>query len=70
MGEKNLQYELPKSFLIHILSFLIHILYDENKTWQGKVSCPSWKKTKSFCSFLELTQIINEEVNKSKPLKN
>lgn len=39
MGEKNLQYELPKSFLIHILSFLIQ--YYMMKIKHGRVRSPA-----------------------------
>lgn len=45
-------------------SFLIHIFFKENQTWQGEVAYSGWKKPISFCSFLELIQIIEDELDK------
>ncbi len=57
MPEKNI-YNFPKPFLIKIIN-------NNSNTWQGIVSSPYWKKERTFCSSLELMEIINEEIKKT-----
>ncbi len=57
MSEKNI-YNSPKPFLIKIIN-------NNSNTWQGIVSSPYWEKEKTFCSSLELIEIINKEIKKN-----
>ena len=43
-------------------SFLIHIVDNQNATWQGNVTWLNQEKTKNFRSFLELIKLIDESV--------
>lgn len=43
-------------------SFLIHIVDNQNATWQGNVTWLNQEKTKSFRSLLELIKLMDESV--------
>ncbi|MCI9593894.1 MAG: hypothetical protein HFG51_07070 [Lachnospiraceae bacterium] len=43
-------------------SFLIHIVDNQNATWQGNVTWLNQEKTKNFRSLLELIKLMDESV--------
>lgn len=42
--------------------FLVHIIENQNATWQGKVTWLNQEKTKNFRSLLELVKLMDESV--------
>lgn len=45
-------------------TFVVHIVGQENATWQGQVTWLDEKETKSFRSLLELIKLLDEAVEK------
>ena len=43
-------------------SFLIHLVDNQNATWQGNVTWLNQEKTKNFRSLLELIKLMDESV--------
>ena len=43
-------------------TFLVHVLNDQNATWQGTVTWTNENKTQSFRSALELIRLIDSAV--------
>ena len=45
-------------------TFLVHVLNDQNASWQGTVTWTNGNKTQSFRSALELIRLIDSAVAK------
>lgn len=45
-------------------TFVVHIIDQENSTWQGRVTWLEKKETKSFRSLLELVKLMDGAVDK------
>ncbi|HIT40610.1 MAG TPA: hypothetical protein IAB60_00670 [Candidatus Caccovicinus merdipullorum] len=43
-------------------TFVVHVISQENATWQGQVTWLDEKETKSFRSLLELIKLMDEAV--------
>lgn len=44
-------------------TFLVHIIENQNATWQGNVTWLNQEKTKNFRSLLELIKLMDESVD-------
>lgn len=42
--------------------FLVHIVDNQNATWQGNITWLNQEKTKSFRSLLEMIKLMDESV--------
>ena len=43
-------------------TFVVHVISQENATWQGQVTWLDEKETKSFRSLLELVKLMDEVI--------
>ncbi|NLZ39173.1 MAG: hypothetical protein GX893_06155 [Firmicutes bacterium] len=44
------------------VTFLVRVQFTENKTWQGTAKWLEGRKTKHYCSLLELIMLIQDAI--------